>query len=155
MRVSSAKLNEHISRINTLLILILVFLLFYFPFNIAVAQTRTLQGSAFVIDGDTIIVENLKIRLNGLAAPELDETGGQDAKQAMQILLKNQMVRCSLSGKKSYQRYIGTCWIGARDIAALLIMKGKARDCPRYSERRYSVLETSESKNLILPEYCS
>ena len=75
------------------------------------------QGGATVIEGDTIIVKGIRIRLSGLSAPELSEKDGKDAKITLQALLLNKSVRCSLSGVKRYERDIGTCWIGARDIA--------------------------------------
>ncbi|MBH67460.1 MAG: nuclease [Rhodospirillaceae bacterium] len=123
-------------------------------FQSALGESLVVQGSATVVDGDTIIVKDIRIRLSGLSAPELGEKDGEEAKITLQALLLNKQVRCSLSGRKSYERYIGTCWIGARDIAALLIMEGKARDCPRYSQRRYLALETLKSKRLTLPKYC-
>ena len=44
----------------------------------------TLTGQVtFVRDGDTIVVGTMPIRLNGLAAPEGDEPGGDVATQAM------------------------------------------------------------------------
>ena len=112
------------------------------------------RGEAIVIDGDTLTINGRNIRLNGIAAPELNEKGGQSAKYSMERILKGKMIKCSLSGQKSYRRHIGTCWLGQLDIAAVLIAQGKARDCPRYSLNRYKALETSDSRRLILPRYC-
>ena len=118
------------------------------------AQPLKLEGTASAIDGDTIIINSYKIRLEGVSAPELRDEGGNEAKQAMQRILKNKNVKCSLSGQKSYERYIGTCWLGALDIGALLIMQGMARDCVRYSRGRYRALETLSAQHLPLPKYC-
>ena len=104
-------------------------ILLYFGFisiNCVRANPITLEGLASAIDGDTIIVNNYKIRLNGVSAPELSEEGGNEAKQAMQKILENKTIKCSLSGRKSYERYIGVCWIGAIDVGALIIMQGFA-----------------------------
>ena len=38
------------------------------------------RGEAIVIDGDTLTINGRNIRLNGIAAPELNEKGGQSAK---------------------------------------------------------------------------
>ena len=46
-----------------------------------------MEGVASAIDGDTIIINNYKIRLNGVSAPEL--VGVRQAKQAMQKILEN------------------------------------------------------------------
>ena len=49
----------------------------------------TLTGQVtFVRDGDTIVVGSMPIRLNGLAAPEWDEPGGDAAMDAMLELVE-------------------------------------------------------------------
>ena len=134
-------------------ILILVFFGFI-SINYVSATPITLEGVASAIDGDTIIINNYRIRLNGVSAPELSEEGGNEAKQAMQKILQNKTIKCSLSGRKSYERYIGVCWIGAVDVGALLVLQGFARDCFRYSGGRYSALEPGPARYLPLPQYC-
>ena len=126
----------------------------FFSINYVRANPITLEGVASAIDGDTIIINNYKIRLNGVSAPELNEEGGNEAKQAMQKILENKTIKCSLSGRKSYERYIGVCWIGAVDIGALIILQGFARDCFRYSGGRYRALEPRVARYLPLPQYC-
>ena len=126
----------------------------FFSINCVSADPITLEGVASAIDGDTIIINNYKIRLNGVSAPELSEEGGNEAKQAMQKILENKTIKCSLSGRKSYERYIGVCWIGAVDVGALLVLQGFARDCFRYSGGRYSALESGPARYLPLPQYC-
>ena len=118
------------------------------------AEPLTIEGLASAIDGDTIIINSYRIRLEGVSAPELRDEGGNEAKQSMQRILKNKNIKCSLSGQKSYERYVGTCWLGAVDIGALLIMQGMARDCVRYSRGRYRALETLSAQHLPLPNYC-
>ena len=134
-------------------ILILVFFGFI-SMNCLSATPTTLEGVASAIDGDTIIINTYEIRLNGISAPELSEEGGNEAKQAMQKILDKKTIKCSLSGKKSYERYVGVCWIGAVDIGALLILQGFGRDCFRYSNGRYSALEPKRAQYLPLPKYC-
>ena len=126
----------------------------FFSINYVRANPITLEGVASAIDGDTIIINNYKIRLNGVSAPELSEEGGNEAKQAMQKILENKTIKCSLSGRKSYERYIGVCWIGAVDVGALLVLQGFARDCYRYSGGRDSALEPGPARYLPLPQYC-
>lgn len=116
--------------------------------------SHILNGKARIIDGDTLEVVGSKVRLNGVAAPERDEAGGPQATQFMKTLTDGQTIRCSLTGEKTYQREVGTCWLGTTDIGGALIAAGLARDCPRYSSGRYAALETSESQTLPLPDYC-
>ena len=113
-----------------------------------------IEGAARVIDGDTLDVEGVRVRLNGVAAPERDEPGGSEATDTMWQIIEAQTVRCSLTGETTYKRQVGTCWIETLDVGAALIAAGRARDCPRYSGGRYASLETSASQALPLPRYC-
>ena len=134
--------------------LLILFFFGFFSINCLRANPIILEGVASAIDGDTIIINSYKVRLNGVSAPELSEKGGNEAKQAMQKILESQTIKCSLSGRRSYQRYIGVCWIGAIDVGALLILQGFARDCFRYSGGRYRALEPKPARYLPLPQYC-
>ena len=115
---------------------------------------HTISGSTRVIDGDTLEISGVRIRLNGVAAPERNELGGAEATTAMKKMTSGKTVRCSLTGKKTYKREVGTCWVGTLDLGAALIAAGKARDCPRYSAGRYSALEPASTANLPFPGYC-
>jgi len=108
-----------------------------------------------VRDVDTIEVSNLPVRLNGVDGPELDERGGQAAKRWMQRMILRKPVRCWLTGKKTYDRWVGTCFDASeRDIGALAISAGQARDCARYSGGKYTSLETKEGRKLPSHSYC-
>lgn len=114
-----------------------------------------ISGSARAIDGDTLEISGVRIRLNGVAAPERNELGGAEATTAMKKMTSGKTVRCSLTGKKTYRREVGTCWVGTLDLGAALISAGKARDCPRYSGGRYAALEPKSVRFLPLPGYCT
>lgn len=47
--------------------------------SIDTASAADVSGPARVIDGDTIEVSGTKVRIEGIAAPELDERGGTQA----------------------------------------------------------------------------
>ena len=118
-------------------------------------EPEVLAGPASVIDGDTLRVAGQKVRLQGLAAPEMDEPGGVEAKNAMIQLVERQEVSCELDGTTSYDRVVGICYVGGRDAAELLVVRGLARDCPRFSDGRYEEMETPSARSLPLPGYCS
>ena len=61
-----------------------------------------MAGRGVAIDGDTLDLNRLNIPLNGIAAPGLNEKGGQAAKLAIEKLLKQKAIRCSLPGQKNY-----------------------------------------------------
>ena len=132
---------------------LLVFLQFLEP-ALSTEKGSIIEGQARVIDGDTIEVAGVRVRLNGVAAPELREPGGVEAKTFLEALLTTKTIRCSLSGVSSYNREVGVCWSGTTDIGAAIIASGRARDCPRYSQYRYSALEPPKSLELPLPSYC-
>ena len=115
----------------------------------------TLTGTVtHVRDGDTIEVTDVPVRLNGVAAPELGEAFGREAKKFMVQLVAGKALRCELNGERSYDRVIGVCFLDGEDIGALIIAAGLARDCPRYSGGRYDAFNTAVSNRLPLPGYC-
>lgn len=123
------------------------------PTVVIAAELRGIVS--LVRDGDTIEVENIPIRLNGLSAPELDEPLGQASKTYMQELVLNKPVRCELNGEKSYDRFVGICYLDKKDIGISIIEAGLAIDCPRYSNAMYAEYETLTARQTIkLPKYC-
>jgi micrococcal nuclease len=120
------------------------------------ADPTILTGTVtHVRDGDTIEVGKIPIRLNGVSAPELNEPLGQQSKQFMRDLIDGKRVRCELNGKKTYDRFVGVCYLGERDIGAAIIKAGLALDCPRYSGGRYKAIEKAAARGTIkLPKYC-
>jgi micrococcal nuclease len=115
----------------------------------------------FVRDGDTIEVRGSPIRLNGLAAPEWDEPGGDAAMAAMIELVAGRTLRCELNGERTHDRCVGVCYLEDVDISAEMVRRGVARDCPRFSGGRYRVIEAQAAadgatigRTYRLPGYC-
>jgi endonuclease YncB( thermonuclease family) len=130
---------------------LLVFLVLASPLSAEWIEGRVTH----VRDVDTIEVNNLPVRLNGLDEPELDERGGREAKRWMQRLLLRKPIRCRLTGDKTYDRWVGTCFLGEdQDIGALAVAAGMARDCPRYSGGKYRRYETDASRRIPSKAYC-
>lgn len=129
----------------------------------ALAQA-TVSGRAHVIDGDTLHLSvpgqdrPVKVRLQGVAAPERSQAGGAEATRFVEQLAQGQDVRCELDGTRSKDRAVGTCFVGGgsgnQDIGAAVIAAGLARDCPRFSRGRYRALERAEASSLAYPTYC-
>lgn len=120
----------------------------------------TLTGKVtHVRDGDTIEVEGVPIRLNGLSAPERGDPFGSKATAFMRNLVDGKPVRCELTGATTYDRQVGTCYLNGVDISATIIRAGLALDCPRYSRGRYAADEaaaraTGIKQAYTLPGYC-
>jgi micrococcal nuclease len=114
-----------------------------------------------VRDGDTIEVGGLPIRLNGLAAPEGDEPGGDAATRAMIELVQDRNLRCELNGERTHDRCVGICYLDGADISAEMVRQGVARDCPHFSGGRYRDIEQQAiaagatiGQTYRLPGYC-
>ena len=107
------------------------------------AEPPILTGTVtHVRDGDTIEVGKVPIRLNGVSAPELKEPLGAAVKTVRCVNLVNgKHVRCELTGAKTYDRFVGTCYLDGEDIGIAVIAAGRALDCPRYSGGRYAEFE--------------
>ncbi|WP_413716993.1 thermonuclease family protein [Silicimonas sp. MF1-12-2] len=116
---------------------------------------RRNQGTRRVIDGDTLWLGDIKVRLNGIDAPERDQARYRAATRALQGFVAGKTVVCQLNGEKSYDRYIGTCYVGEYDLAASVIATGNALDCARYSGGRYREFETDDARRYIRQaHYC-
>ena len=113
-----------------------------------------------VRDGDTIEVDGTAIRLQGVAAPEMHEPGGHEARAYMVEMVLHQEVTCDLTGERNFDRLIGVCQllqkptVGGGDLGAMIISVGLARDCSRFSGGRYRDLETEASRALPLAAHC-
>ena len=86
-----------------------------------------------VRDGDTIVVTDVPVRLEGLHCPELKAPGGQAAKQLMQAVVDSgPAITCQLSGAKSYDREIGYCQASGVDLGIIMIQSGHCQPCRAY-----------------------
>ncbi len=118
------------------------------------ALAETLSGRAKAVDGDTIRVAGIAVRLKGVAAPERSEAGGRDAAVWLGGLIDGRAVVCELMAERTWGRRVGWCSIGGLDLGEAVIAAGLARDCPRWSRRRYAGVERPEAARLPLPKYC-
>lgn len=117
------------------------------------AIARDVTGTARVRDADTIVVSGVPVRLNGIDAPELSTRDGRDGKYFMERLLRGQEVTCNLNGERTYDRWVGTCYITLDgqmvDIGAVIISNGYALDCRRYSGGRYRSYEPAGARSRL------
>ena len=134
-------------------IVLVTLLLPAFP---ALAASTTLTGEVTKVrDGDTIEVGKIPIRLNGVSAPEMNEPLGPQSKSFMSDLVMGKRVRCKLDGTKTYDRWVGICYLNGQDIGATLIGAELALDCPKFSGGRYAEVERQGAPVRIkLPPYC-
>ena len=106
-------------------------------------------GKARVIDGDTITINNAKIRFSGIDAPEKHYYGqtqfckgpkgvwacGKKASSKLKKLINGQEVQCTDEGKDRYGRTLSICYANGVDLQAEMVRSGMAVAYLRYSNR--------------------
>ena len=111
---------------------------------------RVIEGRVTVVrDVDTIVVAGTPVRLNGLDGPETSTRIGREARAFMVRLVRGETVTCRLNGDRTYDRWVGVCYLDGQDIGAIAIANGFALDCRRYSGGRYRDLETPAARSRI------
>ena len=101
------------------------------------------SGPARVIDGDTVEILGLRIRMHGIDAPEsaqrcLDAAGrsyscGLVATNALASMAGRSSVACRVLDVDRYGRLIGICFRGETDLNAWMVRDGHAMAYRRYS----------------------
>jgi len=110
--------------------------------TVVASRERAISGRCWVIDGDTIVIGKINIRLAGIDAPELDHPYGQASKWALVALTRGRRVMAEVTGDLSYDRVVARCLLDdGRDLAAELVKQGLAIDWARYSGGTYRDLE--------------
>ena len=122
------------------------------PFPIA-TDTRSrepITGRCFVIDGDTIVIRNQKIRFAGINAPELNKPYGKQAKWALVDLCKGQQITAHPNGETSFDRIVAKCFLpDGTDLAAEMVKLELALDIPHFPDADYKELETPNSRRKL------
>ena len=95
-----------------------------------------IQGTASVIDGDTIEIHGERIRLDAIDAPEssqlcIDAAGkryrcGQKSAFALADMIGRSVVSCQPKGRDRYKRVIATCFKGPINLNAWIVSQGWA-----------------------------
>ncbi|NBB50505.1 hypothetical protein GVN24_19700 [Rhizobium sp. CRIBSB] len=111
---------------------------------------RILRGQCWVVDGDTIVIDDTHIRIAGIDAPELDHPWGQKSKWALVQMCKGQVVTARLRPDLSYDRVVAECFLpDGRDLAAELVRAGMALDWPKFSGGKYRHLEAPDARKKL------
>ena len=74
-----------------------------------------------VLDGDTLYVASTRIRLQGIAAPELDEPLGPEARDFLTAVALGRTAKCELTGERSFDRQVAVCRIDGQDLGRVMI----------------------------------
>ena len=86
--------------------------------SLSSSEYKKIQGYAKVIDGDSIVIKNQKIRLFGIDAPEKNQICEKDGSSykcgmrstnSLKFLINNRKLVCSYKNKDRYGRILAEC----------------------------------------------
>jgi endonuclease YncB( thermonuclease family) len=107
------------------------------------AGAADLVGVPRIIDGDTVEISGIKVRLEGIDAPETDQVCLDDKSQPRECgkgvryqLIQKSAGRswtCHVSGQDIYRRSLASCYIDGEDIQRWMVRSGYALSFKRYS----------------------
>jgi len=114
-----------------------------------------------IVDGDTIIFKNKKIRLFGIDAPETNQycfdkkkikysCGLNSTKELIKFikLNSNKSIKCTDHDIDQYGRYISECWVGKISINSWLVENGYALAYLKYSNKFFLDEKKAKEKGL-------
>lgn len=105
----------------------------------------------YVIDGDTIVANNEKIRLWGINTPEKNNPYFETAKLLLESFLEGGELRCKFIEKDRYNRSVMHCLIDGLDVGSMMVQTGMAKDYSKYSGDYYQYEEDrAKSKRIGL-----
>ena len=111
-----------------------------------------ISGKPKIIDGDTLKINNKKIRFSGIDAPESYFFGkkqlcilnnveilcGKLSKEKLIEKIGNQIVNCRIEkNKDQYSRLIGECFLKNERLSVFMVKNGYAFDYPKYSNGKF------------------
>src|SRR4030081_3502379 len=104
----------------------------------ASAAAADISGPVRVIDGDTLDMNGIRIRLWGIDAPEMRQTCqgkdgntyecGRDSRAVMVELTRDRAVKCRQRDTDRYGRVVAVCRTEAGDVNAMIVRRGWAVD---------------------------
>ena len=123
--------------------------------------TQSIIGQASIIDGDTIEIHGIRIRLHGIDAPESGPTCeamgntyrcGQRAAIALDTFLGSQTVKCQQTDTDRWNRVVSRCRVREIDLGKWMVENGWAIAYRRYSTEYVDAEQQAQSKKLGLWE---
>ena len=121
------------------------------------AHAGELSGLARVVDGDTVVIGQQHIRLEGIDAPETDQicldakgdrwTCGVGARDRLNERIGSRQVSCSDKGRDRYGRMLSTCSVAGEDLNAWMVREGWALAYVHYSQAYVGEEATARDAN--------
>jgi endonuclease YncB( thermonuclease family) len=127
-------------------------------FSVAIFS-QEITGTARVIDGDSIRIADVEIRLHGIDAPEAKQMckmKGQDwrcghaATETLSFLLVGATIRCSWTERDQYDRALATCYRKDTNLNEMMVGVGMAFAYQQYSDIYVTQEKTARDANMGL-----
>jgi endonuclease YncB( thermonuclease family) len=103
----------------------------------------TITGKARVVDGDSLVINQTRLRLHGIDAPESNQQCirdnkawpcGKEATSALAEIVKGAHLNCAVLDRDRYRRLVVRCAVGEADLGERLVRLGLAMAYTQYSE---------------------
>lgn len=119
--------------LTILLFSFLIALIVHLP--IQSVPKEALNGPVYVIDGDTVVLGKIHIRLKGIDAPEMEQQCvraktayecGKEARNILRARIGRSSIRCEKEGRDQYNRDLARCYLGETDLNRWMVERGWA-----------------------------
>ena len=124
------------------------------------AQAVEYSGVPRVVDGDTLAIAAVKVRLEGIDAPETDQvclkasadpwTCGIEARDELASHIAGRVVTCVSNANDVYHRALGTCSLGKENLNEWMVQQGWALAYVKYSSAYIRSEESARTNRLGL-----
>jgi endonuclease YncB( thermonuclease family) len=90
-------------------------------------------GKAYVTDGDTVRIGDIRVRLHGIDAPEQKQkcwkagqawSCGRESTKTLNALINNQIITCKGDTTDQYGSLIAVCYLKTTDLNAAIVEAG-------------------------------
>ena len=158
-----------LNKIKLFLVISICLIFFFLTYNdVKSKEIKIISGIAKVIDGDTIRINNNKIRLFGIDAPEKkqqcqkpwltisiftfnkDYQCGEISTNKLKMKINNKFVMCKSSNKDRYKRFIAECYKDDINVNSWMVRNGYAFAYKKYSKKFLSQENIAKMEKLGL-----
>ena len=152
-----------LNKIKLFFLISICLIFFFLTYNdVKSDEVKIISGIAKVTDGDTIQINEKKIRFFGIDAPEKkqqcrkpwltmsfisfskDYPCGQISTDKLKNKINNKLIICKWTNKDKYKRYIAECFKDKININAWMVRNGYAVAYEKYSKKFVSMQKIAE-----------
>ena len=141
----------YLNKIKIFLVISICLIFFFLTYN----DVKSYEIK--IIDGDTIHLNNEKIRFTGIDTPELKQTCNKNSEiiycgiEARQLLIDKigkDKVICIREGKDRYKRTLAECFVNDHSLSRFLVREGYAFAYRKYSKKFINDEDFAKKNNM-------